>query len=926
MRARWAPRGSIRWLGVTFLAAFKDGKSPRYELEYGVPAAARPAVPAVVRRSGAGIEVVTGPLKFVVRGQAYDGIHAAWVDRDRGGRFEEAERVISTAGEAGPYVVDRSGAVYRASRDRRVEVAVEKEGPLHVVIRAAGWFEAADGRRLGKFTTYYEAFAGLPEILVNHAVVMTHDTRENQLRDVGFPLAVPGERLAFGLDDQSVSGPRTRRTFLVQERWDRARVGGGLSAAGQRSAGWVDAGRESLGVTLTAPYTPERFPKGFSADAGRMTYHLWPPDLGDTFTDAEELDRRHIYKLWFAHEGPALDLQVPRRYIDRLYEIDQTEKFIVPSEHSVQAAEASNGQGVALNESFLLSFRAGPLDPARAGERARLLETDPHAAPDPEWIARTGVFGPMIGVDREHYPDLERYMGRALLSLARLGIRENAEYGVWNFGDVHTHWQRDKQQAHLHRVWLSHHYGQPNVAWLLYAHYGDPALLDWARINNHHTMNVDIVHHEDPARPIPYHKAGAVYHCKGIAHWSGDAAFASHLATTSYLLWNWFMTGNLRARDVAREWQEGVLAQSSPGRQGRDGQTFLGEATEYYQNGWNPRMLELMDRFAREFLSKSPSEQHAAHWNPATFPRYHALTGSRLAFERLLDPRFRAEGESYHHTAYAYLVTGDAKRLEELDRDFYAQVHSQYDAPGSPYDGVAVNPGSNPWYWTMTQLQQLLVVQAAFKKAGRRIEPRRPGPPGAIYTRGYKAGNLTLATYKPAGQPIVFNLPADQETQDRLQVTGPDGRPAVPRVATVAGKAAITLPAEAPAGRYVARYREPSRLSFRPPLMKDAKEFYLLQRGWPHNLKGSHFVIEPLEQGRELTLTLSAESHPVTFFLLDPRGTQVARASVGFPEERKTLAVPPRGGPYTLVATRDGYLTPDADAAAVSPAGVAVSP
>lgn len=910
VRARWAPRGSIRWLGLTFVAEFKDGKCPKYELAYGEKREAKPASPVSVQETEADIGITNGCLRFVVAKTGYSGVHRVWLDRDGDEQFGDDELVIAGSSETSPYVVDKDGVVYQAARDRDVVIEVEESGPVHAVIRASGWLEASSGKKLCKHTTYYEVFAGLPHVFVNHTVVITYDTRTNRLKDVAFPVGAQGEGATFGvLGLRGVPCARRGRSFLVQERWDRARTGEWKLLRAAKSAGWCGVGTRTLGVDLIAEHVRERFPKGFSVDEMFLTYHLWPPDLGDTFTDEEELDRKNIYKQFYAHEGPELDFQLPAKYVERLREFAQKEGFYWVY---VKQGTRANGQGVALNERFALSFYSDPGSRIPPSDLARLFERDPHAIADPEWIATTNVFGPMVGVDRKGYPQLEKFMGRSLLSMAHWGLKMNDEYGVWNFGDVHTYWRIHLNYAGLHRVWLSHHYGQTEVPWLLYAHYGEPAYLEWARLNNHHTMNVNIVHYHDPQNPLPHHKTGAVYHVKGFVPWGGDTGFAAHLAYVSYLKWGWLLTGNRRARDVAHEWQEGVIAESPPGGQGRDAETFLGEAAEYYQNDWDPRMLELMNRYARSFLSQPPSKQHAAFWNPATFPRYHSLTKSKLAWERLNDRDFRTCGEAYHLTAYAYLVSGDSKYLDEM-RNLYLKIRQQYENSESPYDGMA----TTYWIWQMNQLSQMLVMQAALKKAGLKIvrDAKAPGPPiiTGLNPRG-RGGPFTMGVRKRAGQTVAMSPRADDKGYENLKITAPDGKPITPVTATVEGEERLAIPGDAPAGVYAIETKDTPAA-----FQGEVESFFLLRKGLSYTLgEGSQYRLRPLEDTTLISLTVRARKLPAQFILYDPAGKEVAKASSMW-GEGKALSVPSEGGPYTLLVTRLGYAVSGVDLAAERP-------
>ena len=79
----------------------------------------------------------------------------------------------------------------------------------------------------------------------------------------------------LGLDNKIYSVKRDSRSFAVQERWNVGLVNIGKVIKGKKIASWIDAGTQNLGVTLYGQYLAERFPKEFSIDSKKITYHFW---------------------------------------------------------------------------------------------------------------------------------------------------------------------------------------------------------------------------------------------------------------------------------------------------------------------------------------------------------------------------------------------------------------------------------------------------------------------------------------------------------------------------------------------------------------------------------------------------------------------------------------------------------------------------
>jgi|GEM_PF-2860379 len=886
VRATWGPGASIRWLGLSFIAQDPDAT---YELEYGGASAPQPAQPVSATAKNNTATVNTGPLQFTV---TKAGLVSATLN---------GKRAVNGNDQTSPYLVDESGTIYRTALSDDVTVEVEEAGPIQAVVRVTGWFASDKGNKLCKFTTYYEAFAGLPHVFVDHAVVITYDTTTNKLRDLGFPVAAAGNRYAFGVHGgPAVTGSRAKRTYAVQDRYNHFIARGEQSVEGEKLAGWADAGSDNLGVTLTGQYTWQRYPLEFSVDNQKLTYHLWPADLGNTFTDEEELDRSEIYKLLSAHEGPALDLNMPRKYFDKVFEYGQNENvYLIYAKKGLE----SNGQGVAINEPFIITFRDKPLDSDSADTFARLSEQNPHAIADPKWTSLTQAMGPIAAVDRENYPHIARFAGPAFLAMTWPAVQDAKDYGKFNFGDVHTYFTPylDPPRVGLHRVWLNHHYSQNDLPWWLYAFYGEHKYLDWARVSSHHTMNVDIVHYEDPENPLPFHKLGAIYHVKGFIHWGYDTQLTGHNAWSTYLNWNWFMTGNRRARDVGNEWVTGVINAQPSGAKGREGQNALGHLTNFYQHRFDPRLLWVLENFATTVKSEPLAKQAATYWNPATFYMYDMFRHDPQMLEMLRVPEYRIEryrDHKLHLTAYFYLKTGDKKYLEPIN-DLYEKLGVQFDEPGHPYDGF------NKYRFLQTGLliHQLLVIQKAFNQAGIRVRPEERLPRPALvehgrYTRA-SPQQYTLGVMKTNNQAITIDTGDDAELAKAITIIAPSG------------ETIKAINANASLGLYEVHVK-----AGKPINVRGAEPFFLVRKGQPAGLIGHTLTtIAPLEGDGPIHLQFeTGDKAPTRLAIIDAQGNEVASASswVRYERKRKSLTVP-AGGPWRIIAPYPATIWPDRD-------------
>ena len=164
---RW-PDGSIRWVHLYFPADCPAAKAVKVTLTGGrVPTKA--VSPLTVGEADGAITVVTGPLKFIVRTQGFNLIDAAWIDETGRGTFDEAHQVIAPHTQGAVVRVD--GKDYAAGNDRDVTVRVEEQGPMHVVIKAAGAHRNEKGEKQLNFVARLYAFAGSPAVKLVYTFV-----------------------------------------------------------------------------------------------------------------------------------------------------------------------------------------------------------------------------------------------------------------------------------------------------------------------------------------------------------------------------------------------------------------------------------------------------------------------------------------------------------------------------------------------------------------------------------------------------------------------------------------------------------------------------------------------------------------------------------------------------------------------------------
>ncbi|MHC4872711.1 MAG: exo-rhamnogalacturonan lyase family protein [Planctomycetota bacterium] len=927
VRGNWSPKGSIRWLGLSFVAKMIDGMYNRYEVEFSekIRKSGRYREQVTVSETRESITINTGPLQVQIDRKGYKGLSKVWLDKNRNRRFDKDEIAVEAGAEDAPYVEDKDGNIYLTSLSNAVDLYVEERGPAQAVVRAEGWFENKDKGKLCKYITYYEFFAGQKDVLVDHAVIVTFDTKKQRLKDVGFSVAAKGSGGFLGLDKKLIAVNRSKRAFAVQDRWNRGFVNTGVKTTGKLISPWADAGSSDLGVTLYGQYIAERFPKEFSIDKKKITYHLWPKDLGNTFTREEEVARNNVYKFFFAHEGPELNFNMPGPYFQAISDVNAKEKFDFSY---TKAAADANAQGIAINEPMVIRFRDSAFDGEGAAEYAELFQKDPHAMASPEWMTGSGAFGPMVAADYQNYPELENFLNKTFLANCYAALRVNDEYGMWNFGDVHTYWYAHKNMAGLHRVWLSHHHGQTNIPWLLYAHFGEYKFLEWARINSHHTMNINIIHYADKRNPIPYHKPGNVYHVKGMLHWGGDAGAASHLAFVRYLQYKWCLTGSRRARDVGNLWVERVIEDNFDGAAGRDTVTFTGEGLEYYRNSRDPRLLAQIKHKVKPITAMPLDQQHAYNWSRTSFLSYHSMTGNRELLKKLKAPELVSQFRLFNNAAYLYLLEGDKSYLEkarfsdeeclglfEIMRGYYSNKDDKI------YDGYATNFPGGGWIAQCGQIESLFAMQAALKKAGMKVtvdkrSKRKDAVMTGRYTRAYPYPHSWWIN-----QDGKASVTADCDCEeDKLSflINDEEGKK-VPGLAVKKSKKSCTVIPADKKGIYeiqISGKRKKKTRDHRAVHLNSKAAFVRLKKGKPYGIyKGTVLKLQKIPAAGLTIKSTSGDKHPSRLSLLDKNFNEIDFAAVWsrapLPSgKQRTLTIPAKSRAVYLHSSMEITLVP----------------
>jgi hypothetical protein len=827
VRSRWGldDSASIRWLGVDFQAgpapAWWPARSDtRYRLEFGPnvqPVSAQAGVS--VTETPDGLRVDTGPLQFRVRRAGFNLLDQVRL---------QGEQALPDRPGSGLYLVDHEGAIYRAANDTNVRLSVEERGPLRTVIRAEGWYvkDGTAGRtldwklptdRLCRHVTRIEAYAGKPYVRVLTTWILTFDSLSVRLKDVGLSLPVTScTGATFGVESTGpVSTPVPPGGVRLVQHLPHAFAveddAGRTVATGKHSAGWVFAETEGGLVGIGHRDTWQRFPKEFEVRPDTLTIHVWPAH-GRLHPEIDELAEDQIHKLWFAHQGPELNMAEPWKYYWAVCDIrNEFRAGIYSGAGQTLAGVHASAMGAAQTSDLLIQF-APRQEAAGARDTAACFQAAPHMLPDTRWLCDSLALGWIQPYDPERMPGAEEVienLGKAAWETQN----GTGDYGMWIYRAWHNGPLKAPGKWDLYRLYNGTHHYEAYVPWMLYARSGDPGYLTIGQANIRMLTDAQTIHYDNPAYPhremwAQGRLVGSTRHTNGFVPWGGDHAVLGHLTCYNGMLLAYYLTGDLRLREVVvDEWQHTLLtdranpqfalANRSAGA-GRDANNSLGELLDLYQLTHAPAILGYLPNMIGLYLGRMntwglPSQNMVLHYGSEQAKKQilEGVADFRQTNGKPLDPRGLWYGPRPGIFALAWIIdpstrayvdawsTAGLSTRRPAARRFRAQdpgpsMFSAADAlvylPRVLYavvrSGGDLSPGA-------LKLPQPLVSRQAIVKKERDQEfeinlDGTVGEGGLVVTVTRPDGRTALSAVVPAGvhKPWTIRVPPDGLTGD----------------------------------------------------------------------------------------------------------------------------------------------------------------
>lgn len=619
--ANWVGDKSVKWAHLTLpVSVGARGKKVLTLVLKDAPApAAQTPLTATVRDNVA--TVVTGPVKFTVRGSRFNGFDRAWFDPTGKGVFTDENLVIDSAVTGGSEV-EGDGKTFRSSNDPAGKVEIERQGPMEVVIKATGAHLDPGGQKRFDYTVRFYAYANSAVVRVAHTFENRQGTRpadslsmsllafRTQTTLGGGTVTIGGEKAPFSAGPQGAIIQVDSDKFMVTAGKEQLGTGKGKSTK-PLTTGWIDLSQGGRGVALGVKWFWQMYPKGLAVAPDGLLSALLYQNCDDEQTPP-----------W--HQVP-YDIYMGQSRTHYL-----TYKF-----HAGESAKALN------------DFFAGTQRPLMAW------------APPKYYCRDTQAFGYAAESDPALYGDrwaaVQAYDQKLEDSIDAILKKRDGHtytitrdsYGFYEWGDI-FHWgwkdygKSPKQTPEWLASWEGNYYDFPNAALMQFARTGNRKYLEAFFPSAIHVGDVFTVHHHPNPALI-----GACRYCPPRNHVATDDG-APYLSVEynhnkSQCVFNhYYLTGDLRTLENAR-----LLANNALNNRAAD-------------SGWAARGV---------------GAQLAALWCA------YELTGEKQYFDRMKGMAERAmaqwrggryriggfhDGIANEGVAYYYWVSRDPKIIEDL--------------------------------------------------------------------------------------------------------------------------------------------------------------------------------------------------------------------------------------------------------------------
>ncbi len=525
--SRWrTDKGGARWVHADFQVSVPaKGTTVVAVVDTGA-AVTPPKTQLTAAEANGAVTVVTGPVKFVVRGAKFNGFDGAWFDPSGKGAFGDSSAVI-VPGKDGGSRAAADGKTGLSLNDADGKVEIERSGPMKVVVKATGSHRDAAGERVFDYIVRFHAYAGSPIVRVQHTFVNRQGGRPADrllMTDLAFeaPTAMAKPQVTLGTDTDPWTGSASGdAACAVQKTSDELAVmlGAASKATGKGkstkplSSGWIDLSGGGKNLACGVRWFWQMWPKAVGAKPdGTLRVGLFPSEAGMDWEVFMGQSRTHDLTFLFHKGVAAKDLNA----------------FFVGTQRPLRAF-ASPAYYCRTAKAF------GPI-----------ADSDP------------ALFGDDWAKVQEHDAVMLKSIERILKNLdgEKRNGRVHESYGFYAWGDsYHWSWPNRGKSPNDRPEWTysyeGNYYDFPNACLLQFVRTGEKKFLERFEPNARHVGDLFMCQHH----PKPQ-LCGACRYCPPRNHVSTDdgAPYVSiefNHAKSQCVFNHYYLYGDLRSLDNA---------------------------------------------------------------------------------------------------------------------------------------------------------------------------------------------------------------------------------------------------------------------------------------------------------------------------------------------------------------------------------------
>lgn len=314
--SRWrTAKGGVRWAHLDFMMSVPSAATRTVVVVSSDTALAPVITPLKVTLTDNLATVMTGPLKFTVRGSGFNGFDAVWLDPTGKNEFSETNLLIKAGVSAGGKI-ESADKVFTSTGDATGKVEIESAGPGKIVLVTRGSHKNGTETRLDYVVRFY-AYANSPVVRVSYTFINRHGKTPGDMVEIdGFNFALTTTMLKpsviFGTDAAPWEGyAKDQPLTLFQKDSDAFAImaGAGEVARGRGksvkslSLGWFDMGASGKHVACGLRWFWQMHPKELKVSPdGTAALGMYPRTCGKKLDVYMGQSRTHDMTFLF-HNG-----------------------------------------------------------------------------------------------------------------------------------------------------------------------------------------------------------------------------------------------------------------------------------------------------------------------------------------------------------------------------------------------------------------------------------------------------------------------------------------------------------------------------------------------------------------------------------------------------------------------------------------------